>query len=291
MSCAHIPNRLRNRGIEQVITLVRRPAARIPAKTEDIMKLRASIAAIGTAVALGGTGAFLLPTAANAHAMTHTLRFTAVQQATANFSKTIGGAADKDVNKAGKVIGYDVLRFSFNPKTNTTTIGVALDTKGGFLYGVLRESNGPVSRGRVTGGTGIFHRAAGTITARALGSRAAKGGSPWLDVTDTGEARGRAPAPLAGTVSFSFANRASGAAVVLRPGRAPGVAVAGAGGIPGKPCACLRTARWRAAGADPLRQPQARCLPYVVRPQPGRVRPVGGVPVALCWSSREFAGA
>jgi hypothetical protein len=174
MSCAHIPHRLRNRGIEQVITLVRRPAARIPAKTEDIMKLRASIAAIGTAVALGGTGALLPQTAATAHTMTHTLRFTAVQQATANFSKTIGGAADKDVNKAGKVIGYDVLRFSFNPKTNTTTIGVALDTMGGFLYGVLRESNGPVSRGRVTGGTGIFHRAAGTITARALNKTGTK---------------------------------------------------------------------------------------------------------------------
>src|SRR5258707_3492935 len=153
MSCAHMPNRLRNRGIEQVITLVRRLAARIPAKTEDIMKLRASIAAIGTAVALGGTGAFLLPTAANAHAMTHTLRFTAVQQATANFSKTIGGAADKDVNKAGKVIGYDVLRVSFKPKTNTTTFGIPLETKSCLLDGAPRDANAPVNRGQGTSGT------------------------------------------------------------------------------------------------------------------------------------------
>jgi hypothetical protein len=43
-----------------------RPAAGIPATTEVIMKLRAPIAAIATAAALGGTGAFLLPAAASA---------------------------------------------------------------------------------------------------------------------------------------------------------------------------------------------------------------------------------
>jgi transposase len=36
-----------------------------------------------------------------------------------------------------------------------------------------------------------------------------------------------------------------------------------------------------AAGADPLRQPQAGGVAGAVRPQPRRVRPVGGVPVAL----------
>ena len=130
------------------------------------MRLHTSIASIGTAAVLATTGAFLLPAAASAHPVTHTLKFTSVQQATANFSKTTGGAEDKDISKAGKVIGYDVLRFSFNPKTNTASVGVAVDTKGGLLYGVLRESRGPVTHGRVTGGTGTFHGAAGTITAR-----------------------------------------------------------------------------------------------------------------------------
>jgi hypothetical protein len=132
------------------------------------MRLHTSIASIGTAAVLATTGAFLLPAAASAHPVTHTLKFTSVQQATANFSKTTGGAEDKDVNKAGKVIGYDVLRFSFNPKTQTASIGVAVDTKGGLLYGVLRESRGPVSRGKVTGGTGTFHGVTGTITAKSL---------------------------------------------------------------------------------------------------------------------------
>lgn len=138
------------------------------------MKLRATIAAISMAAALGGTAALALPGTASAHTVTHTLKFTSVQQATAKFSKTTGGAEDKDVNKAGKVIGYDVLRFSFNPKTQTASIGVAVDTKGGLLYGVLGESRGPVSRGKVTGGTGAFHGATGTITARNLNKNGSK---------------------------------------------------------------------------------------------------------------------
>jgi hypothetical protein len=132
------------------------------------MKLRAPIASLavaGTAAALSGTAAFLLPAAAGASAVTHTLKFTSVQQATVRFSKTIGAAEDKDV-KNGTVIGYDVLRFVVNPKTNTASIGVTLDTKNGFLYGVLRESGGAVTRGKVTGGTGKYAGATGTITAK-----------------------------------------------------------------------------------------------------------------------------
>ena len=130
------------------------------------MKIHPSIAGIGTAAVLATTSAFLLPAAASAHPVTHILKFTAVQQAAANFSRTTGGAEDKDVNKAGKVIGFDVIRFSFNPKNKTATLGVAVAIKGGFLYGVLQESRGRVSRGRVTGGTGTFHGARGTITAK-----------------------------------------------------------------------------------------------------------------------------
>jgi hypothetical protein len=132
------------------------------------MKLRArtSIAAIGTTAALTGTGAFLLPAAASTHPVTHTLTFTSIQQATVSFSRTTGSSEDKDVNKAGKVIGYDILRFSFNPKTNTDTIGVALVTRDGLLYGLLHGSNGPATHGAVTGGTGIFGEATGTITAK-----------------------------------------------------------------------------------------------------------------------------
>jgi hypothetical protein len=132
------------------------------------LRTRISIAAIATAAAAGATGTFVLP-AASARAVPRTLAFTSVQRATTQFSPTAGAAEDKDVSKAGKVIGYDVLRFSHNRKTNTTSIGVAVDLKGGFLYGVLRESDGPVTHGTVTGGTGTYRGATGTITARTLG--------------------------------------------------------------------------------------------------------------------------
>jgi hypothetical protein len=137
------------------------------------LRTRISIAAIATAAAAGATGTFLLP-AASARTAPHTLTFTSVQQATTTFSPTVGASEDKDVSKAGKIIGYDVLRFSFNPKTNTTSIGAAVDLNGGFLYGVMRESDGPVTRGTVTGGTGTYRGATGTITAKALGQDGTK---------------------------------------------------------------------------------------------------------------------
>ena len=63
--------------------LARRPAGQGFKQTEVIMKIRASTAAIGAVAALGGAGAFLLPAAASTATVTHTLKFTAVQQATA----------------------------------------------------------------------------------------------------------------------------------------------------------------------------------------------------------------
>jgi hypothetical protein len=131
------------------------------------MKLRAIITIIGTAAALGGTGVFLLPASASPRVVTHTLTFTAIHQASVSFSRTSGAAEDKDV-KAGKVIGYDLLRFAFSPKTRHASSGVTLVTAGGFLYGVLHLTNNRVIHGTVTGGTGAFHGATGIITATPL---------------------------------------------------------------------------------------------------------------------------
>ncbi len=129
------------------------------------MKFRAAIAAIGTA-ALGVTGAMLLPGAASAHATTHTLTFTSVQQAAVQYSSTTSGSEDKDVTKAGKVIGFDVARVVFNPQTNSLSIGVAITNSGGFLYAALHQpATSQVAHGTVTGGTGSYAGATGTITA------------------------------------------------------------------------------------------------------------------------------
>ena len=132
------------------------------------MKIRTSIAAAGAAVVLAGTGAILLPAVASAHSTTHTLKFTAVPLTPqAKFSQTSFGQAEKDVNGTGKVIGYDVVNVEVNPTTHTASGGVALSTNGGFLYGTLKLTN-PVIHGTVTGGTGPFKGATGTITGKPL---------------------------------------------------------------------------------------------------------------------------
>jgi len=138
------------------------------------MKIRTSVAAAGAAVVLAGAGAILLPAVASAHSTTHTLKFTAVQLKQANFSKTSGGSAEQDVNSAGKTIGFDVIHFQFNPKTNSGSINVALSTNGGILYGALKASTGPVIKGTVTGGTGTFKGATGTIVGKQLNKAGTK---------------------------------------------------------------------------------------------------------------------
>lgn len=125
------------------------------------------VAAVGASAAIGA-GAFLLPAVASTNATTHTLKFTAVAQLQTNFSRTEFGQDEKDVNSAGRIIGFDVIHGSFDPATNTARGDVALSTKGGILYGKLRFSNGPITRGTVTGGTGKFEGATGTIYGKSL---------------------------------------------------------------------------------------------------------------------------
>jgi hypothetical protein len=138
-------------------------------------RTRLSIAA-ATAVAAAGTASALLVPAASAsataavahHPPTHTVSFTSVQQAVTNFGQAASLQQDKDVNKAGKVIGYDILRFTYNPQTQAAVMSVTAGFPGGMLYGQMRNDGGSVTRGTVTGGTGAFRGAAGTITAKSL---------------------------------------------------------------------------------------------------------------------------
>ncbi len=134
------------------------------------MKHRNAIAAIATATALAGTCAIVVPaaSASTSAPKTHVLTFTSVQEAMHNYSQTISSQQDRDVNKAGKVVGYDLLYLVFNPKTETAKLNFTAVTSGGFVYGVASASASPVIHGTVTGGTGAFKGAAGTILAKNL---------------------------------------------------------------------------------------------------------------------------
>jgi hypothetical protein len=134
------------------------------------MKVRMSIAAVGAA-ALLGSGAFVLPAVASVRMTAHTIKFTSVQQRSAKFSKTAVGESDIDYNKAGKIVGFDTIYFSFDPQTHQPSGGVTLDTNGGFLYATLNFTQSKVIHGTVTGGTGKFAGATGTITAKSLNKK------------------------------------------------------------------------------------------------------------------------
>jgi hypothetical protein len=143
------------------------------------MKHRITIAAIATTAALGGACAFLVPaasasTSTSTSTKTHTLTFTSVQESMVNFSPTVTSQQDKDVNKAGKTVGYDLLYLVFNPKTETAKLNFTAVTSGGFVYGVANASSSPVIHGTVTGGTGIFKGAAGSILAKNLNKAGTK---------------------------------------------------------------------------------------------------------------------
>jgi hypothetical protein len=133
------------------------------------MKIRASIAAAGAAVTLGTTGVLVLPAVASAHNASHTLKFTAVQVKGTKFTSTTFGAQETDVNSTGKTIGFDDVYFKITGPTSATA-NLAFDTTGGFLYVVATTTNGKTFTGTVTGGTGAFKGATGTVTATAISS-------------------------------------------------------------------------------------------------------------------------
>jgi hypothetical protein len=134
---------------------------------KQTMKLRTSLAAIGAAAVLGTTGALTLPAMASAHSGTQTLKFVSVTKKSIMLTKTSGAQQDTDVNAAGKTVGFDMLYFVAASAT-TGAVNVTVDTTGGFLYGTLTLKTGVLTNGKVTGGTGAFAGATGTIKAKNL---------------------------------------------------------------------------------------------------------------------------
>jgi hypothetical protein len=133
------------------------------------MNIRTCIATAGAA-ALLGAGAFVLPASAAAthpgHHV-HTLRFISVTKRSINLSRASFAQQDTDVSRSGKVIGFDNLYITFNPKTGKARGNFAFDTKGGFIFGTLHLTRSGAT-GRVTGGTGKFRHARGSLIARGL---------------------------------------------------------------------------------------------------------------------------
>jgi hypothetical protein len=122
------------------------------------MKTR-TLAAIGLSGALAAGGCLLtLPASASSATATHTLTFTAITTSTGQFGKSGGATFNRDVNAAHKLIGYDVISF-----VGGGSVGhVALATGQGFLTGRLVFGSSGIT-GKVTGGTGAYAHATGSI--------------------------------------------------------------------------------------------------------------------------------
>ena len=133
------------------------------------MKLRTSLAAAGAAAVLGVTGALVLPAVASAHSASTTLKFTAVTNKQIMFNQTSGGSQETDVNAAGKTIGFDELYFAAT-SASSAAANVTGDFSGGLLYGTFTVNfkTGAITNGKVTGGTGAFAGATGTIKAKSI---------------------------------------------------------------------------------------------------------------------------
>lgn len=134
------------------------------------MRIRTSIIAAGAAAILGTTGALLVPAVASAHSATTTLKFTSVQKSSINFSKTAFGQQDTDMSGT-KTIGFDMLHVTATSAT-MGAVNITGDFSGGFLYGTgtINFKTGAFTNGKVTGGTGSFKGATGTITAKQISS-------------------------------------------------------------------------------------------------------------------------
>jgi hypothetical protein len=141
------------------------------------VKSRTILTAVAATAAAAGLA--LTPLAASAHVAApavkkHVYSFLSLTKGQVGFTKTTGGEQDTDVNAKGKVIGYDELYLSFNPKANTGIFYITVVASGGFLYASAAAGSGPVNKGTITGGTGAFKGAKGTIVAKNLNAAGTK---------------------------------------------------------------------------------------------------------------------
>jgi hypothetical protein len=132
------------------------------------MKVRTLIAGIGAA-AVVGSGGLLLTTSASAESAPHILKFVSAEVNAIQYSATALAATDDAFSTSGELIGFDVLHFTTNPVSGEVRIDAAVNLKGGVIYGTLTSAaiTSPIIIGKVTGGTGAFRDAAGTIVATA----------------------------------------------------------------------------------------------------------------------------
>jgi hypothetical protein len=129
------------------------------------MNVRTSITAAGTVAALA-TGGCLLALPASAGSATHTIHFKALTKSQAGLGKHGGVSFDHDVTPGKGLIGYDVVSF-----VGKSSGDVAVGLKGGLLLAHLKFTKNGALSGSVTGGTGAYAHAKGTVSGQAISKK------------------------------------------------------------------------------------------------------------------------
>jgi hypothetical protein len=126
--------------------------------------------AIGAVAALIGStaisGAALVSTA-DASSVTRHIKFVATSDRNHGLGRVSFTGTEIERNH-GRFVGYDVITGTFHPSTEQVKIYIAISRKGGMLFGRVHSLRGDDSRysGVVTGGSGRFAGATGTIKAQ-----------------------------------------------------------------------------------------------------------------------------
>jgi len=100
-----------------------------------------------------------------------TLTFTSTTNNSVNFTDANIVNQDTDTDSAGKTIGFDTTYVTPTGETSATA-DAALAIDGGFLYATFSTADGQSWKGQVTGGTGKYKGATGTVTATAKSATA-----------------------------------------------------------------------------------------------------------------------
>ncbi len=124
---------------------------------------------LGAAALATLVGASGMQGGALAASQDHTMQFTVVPKAAQVLD---GHFAGVDVNRTdGKVVGYDTITGWYDDTAGVAHIRAAMSRKNGLFYVSARQTDAGVVTGSVTGGTGQYLNAKGTVAGHTFGSR------------------------------------------------------------------------------------------------------------------------
>lgn len=130
------------------------------------MNRPAATAVIGASLtaALAVTGAGIVQ--ASPATASHTLHFTSRELRTTPLGKTEMAEVDRDF-AASKTLGFNATHCTFDFTTGVAHCNLAAAFKGGMLYGKIAVNGMQgTGKGTVTGGTGAYKGARGTVTSQ-----------------------------------------------------------------------------------------------------------------------------